>query len=188
MTTLPDDNEISAYLEDVKIFVELIRNDPDALHTNELGFFREYLKELGATLPDASAALPAVPAPAPGSAPAPAPPAPPADPRYADKKFSSGDGGAAVAAWAREAGSSARKVDLSGRDKITDAAIYALAANCTNLTSINLSGCKKITDAAIAALAANCANLTTIDLQCCGKITDAAITDFKHRLPNCKTR
>ena len=170
----------------MKIFVELIRNDPDALHTNELGFFREYLKELGATLPDASAALPAVPAPAPGSAPAPAPPAPPADPRYADKKFSSGDGGAAVAAWAREAGSEARKVDLGGCDEITDAAITALAANCKNLTTINLWSCDKITDAAITALAANCANLTTINLIGCGNITDAAITDFEHRLPNCK--
>ena len=54
-SALSDENEIKAYLEDVQIFIDLIKNDTDALHTTDLAFFREYLTSLGATIPPPSA-------------------------------------------------------------------------------------------------------------------------------------
>ena len=62
------------------------------------------------------------------------------------------------------------------REEITDAAVTAVAARCPQLTSLNLCFCDRITDAAVTAVAAGCPQLTSLNLTDCNQITDAAVT------------
>ena len=48
--TLADDNEISAYVEDVRAFIDVIKHETAVLHSADIAFFREYLISLGATI------------------------------------------------------------------------------------------------------------------------------------------
>ena len=108
----------------------------------------------------------------------------PKDPRYANGVIISVED-AEVIAWAREAGGSAREVDLSGCGKITDASVTEIARKCPALTMIRLYGCGKITDASVAEIEHGCPSLAYIRLSGCGNITDGAIAELKRRLLKC---
>jgi hypothetical protein len=41
-----------AQLEQLKMFVSVLKQKPDLLHTSELAFFKDYLEAMGATLPE----------------------------------------------------------------------------------------------------------------------------------------
>ena len=66
-------------------------------------------------------------------------------------------------------------------DKITDAAVIALAQGCPQLSSLNLAGLNKITDAAVIALAQGCPQLSSLNLYYCNQITDA---DCRRQVPS----
>jgi hypothetical protein len=90
---------------------------------------------------------------------------------------------AKVITWARQAGSSARWVNLSGNHKVTDVGITELARCCTGLENIDLSNCtglenSKVTDAGITELARSCTGLKSIVLARHDKITDAGIIEL----------
>ena len=75
-------------------------------------------------------------------------------------------------------------VDMSPyQQRVTDAAVTAVAAACPRLASLVLCGCRKITDAAVMAVAAACPQLASLDLEYCGKITDAAVTSVAAARP-----
>ncbi|KAJ8604649.1 hypothetical protein CTAYLR_006523 [Chrysophaeum taylorii] len=73
-------------------------------------------------------------------------------------------------------------LNVSGCENLTDFALEAIAANCSNLTKLNVSGCGKLTDDVLHALAANCSNLTSLDVSGCGKLTGA---ELKAIVANC---
>ena len=68
------------------------------------------------------------------------------------------------------------EVDLHPfHERLTYAAVAAIAAGCPRITSLNLYGCERLTYAAVAAIAVGCPRITSLNLYGCERITDAAV-------------
>merc|ERR1712194_1734 len=60
-------------------------------------------------------------------------------------------------------------------NRITDAAVMAVASRCMQLTTLRLLCCSSITNTAVVAVALGCKQLTTLELTRCRKITDSSM-------------
>ena len=107
----------------------------------------------------------------------------PQNPKYAEKKFARKAKDKAVAKWAKQASSSARKVDLLGYTKITDACILQIARFCPWLASLDLGFCKGVTDDSIVEIARSCPALAAIELSYGPEVTDVGIAEIARCCP-----
>ena len=72
---------------------------------------------------------------------------------------------------------------ITGRSKITDAGVQAVAAQCPELQKLNLNRCSQITDAAVTAVAARCPQLQELSLGGCSNVTDAGVQAVAAQCP-----
>ena len=119
----------------------------------------------------------------PNGAPAPLRVPAPQNPKYAEKKFAYKAKDKAVAKWAKQAGSSARKVELAGCTKITDACILQIARSCPWLANLDVGSCRGVTDDSIVEIARSCPALAAIELSYGPEVTDVGIAEIARCCP-----
>lgn len=83
-----------------------------------------------------------------------------------------------VRALAEDASQTLTALDLSGNGRVSDVALGALSARCSQLAVLRLAGCPRLTDAALAATAQLTA-LRTLDVEGCAGVSQAAVQAAK---------
>ena len=78
------------------------------------------------------------------------------------------------------------RVYFSYCGNLTDAALLALADKCRGLTKVRFDECRNLTDAAVLALADKCSGLTRVDFGSCSDLTDAVVLQLADKCPGLK--
>eukprot|EP00742_Colponemidia_sp_Colp-10_P009931 GILJ01010869.1.p1 GENE.GILJ01010869.1~~GILJ01010869.1.p1 ORF type:complete len:576 (+),score=55.65 GILJ01010869.1:219-1946(+) len=68
--------------------------------------------------------------------------------------------------------------------RLTDAALFSLAAGCPNLEILSLRWCLNITDEGLTSVAAACPNLQVLELKNCGHISDVSLSALAQSCPH----
>lgn len=91
----------------------------------------------------------------------------------------------AIVELARCSGKRLHSLVVAGCDQLTDIALFALCAHCSDLDGVDFDFCKELTDVGTAALARGCTVLTYASFQDCPHLSQRTVDTFAKDCPSC---